>query len=347
MIGMHMSRIMVKLLFLFSICSLLNGCKDTPPTSTHQHDERGLYSANFDKYGDLLLIASVEKSAQLWRFNQDQKLHIWTHQAGIQSDLAYVAISGDGKTAVTADYVTFVVWDTISGKSKGFLRAPGQIIALQITHDGKYILAAYNNRQVQVLDLETGRSIWTAQHAAVIESIAISADGRFAVVGCDDFTTTLWDIHRNKRFQIWEDTAKIRFVAISKKNKYVLTSSPFRPVKIYDVLSGNLVQELKFYRGILGWFSRNIVNVSSVAFSDDDSLVLVGAPPRNAHIWNIRTGDLIQSYTIPKHKVWKPTSAIVYATAFSEDQKSIKVEASNGFGYTWPLEDQQAQHDNN
>ena len=60
---------------------------------------------------------------------------------------------------------------------------------------------------------------------------------------------------------------------------------------------------------------------SSSSSSDDDSV-------------GISMDDL---EPIPKIKIWKPTSAIVYATAISDDNSIIYAEASNGYGYSWNI----------
>jgi WD40 repeat protein len=87
----------------------------------------------------------------------------------------------------------------------------------------------------------------------------------------------------------------------------------------------------------LEFFSRPIIHVSSTTFSDNERFVLTGAPPRNLYLWDLTTGKLHQKWTIPKIKIWKPTSAIVYATAISDDNSTIYAEASNGYGYVWAV----------
>lgn len=318
------------------LCVTLTGCGDSPET-LYKHDERGLYAAEFSKNADRLLISTVNKSAQFWDFQQNKLLRTWTLEEGNQTDIAHVALSKNGKIALTSDSYTMVVWDTKTGKSIGFWELPSFIVGLEISENGQYALVAYADRSVQLIDVAVGRPVWKAIHEAYIEDIALSADGHYAMVGCDDNTATLWDIHKGKRKHLWEETTRIRHVAISPDNQYALTSAPFRTIKIWDIQSGKLKYELAEHTGIARFFGRNIINVSSASFSEDSSLLITGSPPRNVHLWDLTTGKMREKWVLPKLKFWKPTSSIIYASAISTDKKWLYVESSNGHGYRWSI----------
>ena len=320
------------------LCICLTACLSDEPNQQWIHDNRGLYAAQFSDDGDLLLIASVDKSAQLWDFHEFTQKHAWTVKPGTTSDFAHVALSQDATTAVTATTDSIIVWDTASGKSTGNWSLNGLITKLAISENGTYALVAYANRSAQLIDLRYGSSAWKVQHAAYIETIALSEDAAYALIGCDDNTATLWNIKLGTKEHIWEEQNKVRYVAISPKNSFAITSSPFASIKIWNIKTGQLQFELKEYNNYLfNFLSKSLIHISSATFSDNEQILLTGSPPRNLHVWDMQNGKLIDKFIIPKHSIWKPTAAIVYATAISGDNKTIFAEASNGMGYAWDI----------
>ena len=319
----------------FLVC--LSGCS-TPPDKSTEYDKRGLYAAELSDDGDLAIISSVDKSAELWDYHKAKRLYIWQHNSNLEGDLAHVNISNNSKIAISASNKNIAVWDTKSGKSIGFWKLDDFITNIKLSETGQYALISYATKKIHILDLLKGYTVFEANHSAYIETVDLSFDNSFAVVGCDDNTVTVWDIKKNERKHLLRTKTKPRFVKISPNNKYIVISTPFRPVDLYDLQSGKLEHELTQTPKYLSVLSRPIIHISSARFSDNEEYLLAGAPPRNLYIWDLKDGRLIDKITIAKKEVWKPTSAIVYATAFSENNKYVYAIASNGNGYTWSLD---------
>lgn len=316
-----------------SLC--LIACSEPLPDATFAHHQKGIYAAEFSNQGQYLIISTVEKAAELWDMEKDKQLYTWTHQAQKHSNISAVAISGDGKMAATGAGQSMAVWSVKTGQSLGFWNLPGSITHLKLSYSGQYALVAYQDRSVQLIDMLDGRSVWKVIHGGYVDSIALSQDGKLALIGCDDHTATLWDIEDSEKLFQWEEDSRIRYVALSPKNKYAMISTPLQSLKIYELSTGKLHQSLKITKHIPDLLTREIINVSSARFSSDEKQLITGAPPRDIYVWDVATGHLSMHYQIPKQKVWKPTSAIVYATAFNQDQSAIIAEASNGKGYRW------------
>lgn len=317
---------------------MLIGCDSAPADKSWLHDNQGLYAADLSGDGRYVLTATVLKSAILWDLSSNQQKHTWTHQSGTDTDISHVAISHNGRVAVTTSGREFAAWDVQTGRSLAYWELPSVIVDIDLSHNGKYALIGYFNHNAQLIDVHSGFPVWTVNHAAAIHSVAVSKDYQYALVGCDDNTASLWDIKAAKRIHLWEDKSRIRKVAISPDNRLALTSSPYQSIKVWDIPSGELKHELKAIQGFFSFMSRPIINVSSARFSNDSQFLLTGAPPRNLYLWNMVDGSLSNQWVVPKNSHWKPTSAIIYASAFSTDNQTIFAEASNGVGYQWKVE---------
>lgn len=329
-----MYRLVKYLLIPVSILVLV-GCKEEVPIKSWQNDYRGLYAADFADNGGVILVSTVDNSAQLWSTKSQALVFKWSHNKGGLSDIAHAVISTNGKIAITSDDFNIVVWNARTGKSLGFWKMPSRIASIKITEDGKYALIGYANRSIQLVDLKDGRSVWQVNLNGYIQCISISEDGKFAAAGDDDGFLSVWDIENSKLLFNKEMSSRPRFIKISNKNNMILVSSSLQPIKILNLQTGELIKNLTKYKGFLKKFSRAYYNVISAEFSESDDMVLIGAPPRNLYLWSIETGAIIQKWSMPIQKTWKPTSSLIYAVAFGEDEKTVYSESSDGYGYQW------------
>ncbi|MFI6456534.1 WD40 repeat domain-containing protein [Streptosporangium amethystogenes] len=122
------------------------------------------------------------------------------HKHGVDA----VALSFDGRTALTGDEGATFVWDltdpakpirvaTLAGK-----RNTDSVRALALSHDGRTAMIADDAGDVTVWNL-TGRSrparlSVTRAHNSSVHDIALSADGGIAVTADNDGAAAIWDL---------------------------------------------------------------------------------------------------------------------------------------------------------
>jgi WD40 repeat protein len=161
----------------------------------------------------------------------------------------------------------------------------------------------------------------------VVNSVAISPDGRFALTGNDDGTARLWDMAAGRQVLSFAgDGTAIRSAAFSADGRFVVTGSSFS-AELWDAATG---KRLRQFRQPLG-------DVISVAFSPDCRFVLLGTnvilPPAkpdqdsSVELFDVSTGQQIQSFKEPS---WS-----VPSLAFSPDGRLVLTASSNSTARLW------------
>ena len=77
--------------------------------------------------------------------------------------------------------------------------------------------------------------------------------------------------------------------------------------------------------------------ITAARFSDDARLLVTGAPNRDVSLWDATNGARIKQWRARTRQQGKPSGAIVYAAAFSENGEFILTESSAGYGEKWSI----------
>src|SRR5262249_4457578 len=119
-----------------------------------------LYSVALSGNGDVAFGGGPERT--LWDATSGRKLHSFSVSSGYSN----VALSGDGKRALTTHYATIAsIWDTESGK----------------------VVRSFHNR-----DFELRQDML---------AVALSRDGKLALTSAFDLTAALWDTSTGNKLQ--------------------------------------------------------------------------------------------------------------------------------------------------
>ena len=121
-----------------------------------------------------------------------------------------VAFSPEGRIALSSGFgKTVALWDIAAGnKIPTFTGHAEYIPSVAFSPDGRAALSGSKDKTLKLWDIATGYNIraplpgiaiWSlrsllARHAAGVQSVAFSADGRTALSGSDDETLKLWDL---------------------------------------------------------------------------------------------------------------------------------------------------------
>jgi len=327
----------IKLIFTTCFLLTLVGCKDSKPVNTWTHSNQGSFDADLTSDGQQALIVTLDKGTQFWDLGSKKILYTFSHSADKESLHRIVRIAEKASIAITADDESIASWDTKTGESKAYWKLPAVPLDIDLSKDGRFALIGFSDSKARIIDMKTGTSWKTFEHADKINTVAFSHDEKYAFMGSSDTAARLWNLNTGDMSQQWFMPYKINRVAISPNNQYAFISSSQSNSEIRDIQTGQNVCDITIRKPWLPKFIKAPLSISSVLFSHDSQKLYTGSPPRNIRQWDVKSGKLEKEWVIPNRYFIKPMAAVILALAITEDNKLV-CETSNGMGYQFLLQ---------
>ncbi|MHB1423010.1 MAG: WD40 repeat domain-containing protein [Gemmataceae bacterium] len=201
-----------------------------------------------------------------------------------------VALSPDGKHAVTAGGDCLRYWNLASGKQvRTFGDNKQGYWAVSFSADGRRVIAGGN--KVYLFDVNTGKLLHEmAGHSQVAWGALLSADGKQALSGAWDRSIRVWDTESGKEVRVFKGVRdNIRCLALSPDGKllaaghFAVTGGP-GTIGLWDVAKGAEVRSLKGHEG----------EVTSIAFSSDGKFLLSSSFDKTIRFWNVADGKEVK-----------------------------------------------------
>lgn len=167
-----------------------------------------------------------------------------------------------------------------------------------------------------IIDRLQSWTIETRDHRTNVTSHAFSLDGSFLATGDKNGTIRIWDPDGTYMSQVFlGHPSAICKLAWSANGKMLASASPDAPVRIWEVASGRTLQVLKNHPG----------PVPTLTWGANDTR-LASASQNSVWVWNVATGQLLQSLDHPtgvSDAAWSPTDKRQLATACGD--KTIRI----------------------
>ena len=129
-------------------------------------------------------------------------------------------------------------------------------------------------------------------HKEIVQSVAISQDGRLALSGSGDKTLRSWEVPTGRVLQTFVGhESTVNCVVLLLGEQQVLSGSSDSTVKLWDVATG---REVRTFRG-------HTESVSSVAAAG--KFVLSGSADKTMKLWDMATGQELRTFTGHKERV--------------------------------------------
>lgn len=317
------------------------------PLSIWQHSANGSSAAAISYDGNFALVSGYNEPTAWWDLNKNARLFNWRMSSKEKNDtdtVQVVSIGYDAKRAVTASLTNFAIWDTKSGQNLGFYKAPSTIRSIAISRKARFVLLGVAEGKAIFMSLKTGRRLEFLGHIlharktiqdptlspswVGINSVDLSANGKYAISGGDDHAAILWDTQSGQQIYLWPHNNRVHYVKFSHDGKLAFTASRQAEAYIWDLSTGKMVSKLKLK-------SREWI-ISSARFSPNNKQLLTGSPGRDLKLWQTATGSLIKSFKVKKRFSTKASGAVVLDVAFTKDGNALS-EASSGYGEKWSL----------
>lgn len=260
--------------------------------------------------------ASNDNTLIIWDLTTGNKKRILY---GHSSNVVTVAVLPDGKRVVSGSLdKTVKVWDIHTAKSLAtFVGHRSQVNSVAVMPNSRYVLSGSDNT-LKIWDLTTNEEVKTLRIDGVgIESIAVTGDGRHAVLALFDGALKVLNLRNGKEVStLTGHSYGINSVSLTPDGLFAVTASHDSLMKVWDLSIG---KELAVLRG-------HSSNVYSVAITPDGHYAVSGSFDRTLKIWDLNSTE--QSTKISSHA--KMVGHIVvtpdnrYAITASND-KTIKV----------------------
>ena len=162
-----------------------------------------------------------------------------------------------------------------------------------------------------------------AGHAAPVNSVAWSPDGKTLASGSADKTVKLWEGSSGKLLATLLDAGPVFSVAWSPDGKMVASGSWHKTVKLWEASSGKLLVTL----------AGHADRVFSVAFSPDGKTVASGSADKTVKLWEASSGKLLVTLAGHADRVfsvaWSPDGKTVASGSADKTVKSGNISAGN------------------
>jgi WD40 repeat protein len=300
------------------------------PIQRFQHATEGSYAGNISNDGKWSVISSIHHGISVWDLEKNALTYQWSQKQDSSDNLVLsIDISDNNSHALTASRENFALWNMNTGKSEGYWQVrESNIRDIAVSNNGNYVLIGKGNGVVVHVAIDTGRRLEFLGHKEKINTVDMMPNGRVAMSGSNDFIAYVWDTVSGQVIYQFNHTSRVSQVALDNQGRFAFSADSMKSAHIWDLKTGKLISKLKGTK-------RHEV-FSSVSFSPDGKTLATGAASSKVSIWDISTGKRTASWHVTPKEANRPTGAVVYSLAFS-DNNTLITESSSGYAESWRI----------
>ncbi len=264
-----------------------------------------VFSAYFSPDGVRILTASKDSMARIWIPKQSHVIPLH-HLADVTS----ATFSHDGHLVLTACRDSLIRLWTPDGQVLDSIHLNGEVESASFSPDDKQILTTTSDSTSTLLDV-SGETLTVMKHPSSVFTATFSPDGTKIMTASADSLVRLWSSSGELLLKL-KHAEKPRKAVFSTDGNYLITGG--KTAKIWK-LNGNLQDSLS-----------HVQNMSSIAVSPDNQMILTTSIDHNAYLWNFQ-GSLLASF--------KGHSTKINTGMFTPDGLRVLTVADDGYLLRW------------
>jgi len=175
------------------------------------------------------------------------------------------------------------------------------------------------------LALQYGKTLYSFPHTDRVLTTDVSDSGLYAITGSEDQSAKLWDLSTGELKYTWEQRNKLSIVAISKDDRYALTNAALSQTKLWKISNGRLHKDI----------GPKLITLSAAKFSNNNKYLLTGHTTQRIDLWDIKSGKLLKFWRPKKEANWRPTASTILSLNFTLNNKKFYSIATNGYLQKW------------
>jgi len=300
------------------------------PIQRFQHAIEGSYAGNISNDGKWSVISSIHHGISVWDLEKNALTYQWSQKQDSSDNLVLaIDISDNNSHALTASRENFALWNMKTGQPEGYWKIRKSTIRdIAVSNNGNYLLLGKGDGVVVHVSVDTGRRLEFLGHKEKINTVDMLPNGRVAMSGGNDFIAYVWDTVSGQVIYQFNHTSRVSLVALGNQGRFAFSADSMKSAHIWNLKTGELISKLQGTK-------RHEV-FSSVSFSPDGKTLVTGAASSKVSVWNIATGKRTASWHVTPKKANRPTGAVVYSLAFS-DNATLVTESSSGYAERWHI----------
>ncbi len=239
--------------------------------------KRRIFDINFSPDGVRLASAGAEGDTIVWDLGtkkQQRKLGLWG--ASIMS----ANFSADGKRLLVADYSGWAAVFTLEDSKKilDFQVHHSGAIASRFCDEGRQFISVGTNDGPRLFDLEGKVKRTVAGHHNVVNSMALSNDGRTAVAASFGECVIVWDTMTGAEIRRFGGMIySIVSLDVSEDFRYALLWGHDGRATVWEISTGELVRTIPLRKA----------NISSASLSADALTAALALADGTVEIWDV------------------------------------------------------------
>merc|ERR1712114_130418 len=236
--------------------------------------------------------SSRDKSLIVWKLTRDDVGNYGIPQKRLHGHghfISDVVLSSDGHFALSGSWdKTLRLWDLSTGKTtRRFEDHTKDVLSVAFSADNRQIVSAARDKTIKLWNTlaQCKYTIQEDGHTDCLNTVTMSPDGSLCASGGKDAKAMLWDLNDGKHLYTLDHADTINSLTFSP-NRYWLCAATGPSIKIWDLESKNMVEELR--PEVSGGSARaDPPQCLSLAWSADGQTLFAGYSDNLIRVWQV------------------------------------------------------------